>query len=76
MKTGNCKFGATCKFHHPKDIQIQFSGQQNGAGELTQSTAMTEVAIGDAQINPFVSYTPPLMHNSKGLPIRLVLVLY
>lgn len=70
MKTGKCKFGATCKFHHPKDIQISF-GQQNGNGEKTESTIMTEWAPADA--TPLTSYTPALIYNSKGLPVRLVM---
>jgi hypothetical protein len=26
MKTGTCKFGVTCKFHHPRD-QAEISGR-------------------------------------------------
>ncbi|KAI4333237.1 hypothetical protein L6164_018071 [Bauhinia variegata] len=71
MKTGKCKFGSTCKFHHPKDIKVQLSAQTNGTGEQTQFTALMEGAAGDAQpINPLISHTPALKHNSKGLPIR------
>lgn len=71
MKTGKCKFGATCKFHHPTDIQIPSIGQQNGYGEQTESTIMTEWAPGDATpANPLTSYSPALMYNSKGLPVR------
>lgn len=74
MKTGKCKFGATCKFHHPTDIQIPSIGQQNGYGEQTESTIMTEWAPGDATpANPLTSYSPALMYNSKGLPVRPVI---
>lgn len=74
MKTGKCKFGAACKFHHPKDIQIQLSDEFSHTVEQTQTNSMLNGATGDTQpINPLVS---PQLHNSKGLPVRLVLVLY
>ncbi|KAJ1442450.1 Zinc finger, CCCH-type [Sesbania bispinosa] len=69
MKTGICKFGAACKFHHPKDIQIQLSDETSRIVELTQTNSMLEGATGDTQpIKPLIS---PLLHNSKGLPVRL-----
>lgn len=72
MKTGKCKFGVTCKFHHPKDIQIQLSEEQNGAVEQTHLIVNLTGASGDTQLsNPFSSYTAPVLHNSKGLPMRL-----
>ncbi|KAK2971271.1 hypothetical protein RJ640_005100 [Escallonia rubra] len=67
-KTGKCKFGATCKFHHPKDIFIPSVGQENGGGG--QAQAVKNEPIGD--MNPVKPlFTPALLHNSKGLPIRL-----
>lgn len=72
VKTGNCKFGVNCKFHHPKDIQI-LSGEENGNSEQTL-IAKTEERIGDFKlVKPPVSFSPALMHNSKGLPIRPVI---
>lgn len=74
MKTGKCKFGATCKFHHPKDIQISSVGQDAGSGEQNESAnGGGEAVIGDLQpAKAFVPFTPALLHNSKGLPIRPV----
>lgn len=73
MKTGKCKFGATCKFHHPKDIQIPLIGQQIGNSEQTETTIKMEGATGDAKLaNLLASYTPASLYNSKGLPVRLV----
>ncbi|XP_019157323.1 PREDICTED: zinc finger CCCH domain-containing protein 37-like isoform X3 [Ipomoea nil] len=66
MKTGKCKFGATCKFHHPKDIQIQASAQENGSTSLTGLVDNGEM-IGDVK----QTVSPAMLHNSKGLPIRL-----
>ncbi|KAK3042687.1 LOW QUALITY PROTEIN: hypothetical protein RJ639_000939, partial [Escallonia herrerae] len=67
-KTGKCKFGATCKFHHPKDIFIPSVGQENGGGG--QAQAVKNEPIGD--MNPVKPlFAPALLHNSKGLPIRL-----
>uniref|UniRef100_A0A6N2NBY4 C3H1-type domain-containing protein n=1 Tax=Salix viminalis TaxID=40686 RepID=A0A6N2NBY4_SALVM len=70
MKTGKCKFGASCKFHHPKDIQIPLSGLGNDNGVQTDSVVKNEEITGDFNmINSPV--TPALLHNSKGLPIRV-----
>ncbi|CAK9173917.1 unnamed protein product, partial [Ilex paraguariensis] len=67
VKTGTCKFGATCKFHHPKDILIPSAGQENGSGEQIQ--AINDEMAGDLElVKPL--FTPALLHNSKGLPIR------
>lgn len=74
LKTGQCKFGATCKFHHPKDIQIPLSGELSGTVEQTQTYSVLNGATGNAQ--PIKPLTSPLLHNSKGLPVRLVLLPY
>lgn len=77
MKTGQCKFGITCKFHHPKDIQIQLCGEQNGALEQTPLTSHIKGVSGDTQLsNLFSSHTAPVLHNSKGLPVRLVIIFF
>lgn len=72
IKTGKCKFGATCKFHHPKDIQIPSTGQENGNGVQSADTANSEgtTVVDVNAMKPTVSITPALLHNSKGLPIR------
>ncbi|KAL1346411.1 zinc finger CCCH domain-containing protein 37 isoform X2 [Arachis duranensis] len=66
VKTGRCKFGATCKFHHPKDIQILTSDELSYNAEQTQENSVREGATGDTQ-----SFLSPLLHNSKGLPVRM-----
>ncbi|XP_077252289.1 zinc finger CCCH domain-containing protein 8-like isoform X2 [Tasmannia lanceolata] len=72
MKSGKCKFGANCKFHHPKDIQIPSAGEDPSAGGQNESAVKDgQMATGDAnQVKTFVPFTPALLHNSKGLPIR------
>lgn len=68
-KTGKCKFGVTCKFHHPKDIVIPLSGQEYGSGH---SEAVKNDTTRDfTTVNP--TFTPALLHNSKGLPVRPVM---
>lgn len=67
MKTGTCKFGPTCKFHHPKDISITTAEVENGNGG--QMEAIMAVTNG----NSAPSFIPAMLHNSKGLPIRPVL---
>ncbi|XAR67231.1 hypothetical protein NMG60_11001907 [Bertholletia excelsa] len=67
MKTGKCKFGATCKFHHPKDI--------NPTGLESDQDGQTETAVSYDGITGEVKamkplFSPALLHNSKGLPIR------
>lgn len=69
VKTGKCKFGATCKFHHPKDIQIASTGKNNADGEQAETGAKGAGTTGDVKLP--VSVTPALVHNSKGLPMRL-----
>lgn len=74
MKTGKCKFGINCKFHHPKDIQISAVGQDAVSGEQNEAANKDgETATGDSKAaKTFVPFTPALLHNSKGLPIRPV----
>ncbi|CAI9087970.1 OLC1v1022189C1 [Oldenlandia corymbosa var. corymbosa] len=62
MKTGICKFGAVCKFHHPKDIQLPGAIQENNNSDLRYNNGT------NGDLKPI---TPALMHNTKGLPIRL-----
>ncbi|KAK9266560.1 hypothetical protein L1049_021493 [Liquidambar formosana] len=50
MKTGVCKFGGTCKFHHPKDIQIPLTGQENGSGEQTATAVKVEGMTGAVKL--------------------------
>ncbi|EPS67891.1 hypothetical protein M569_06884, partial [Genlisea aurea] len=63
MKTGKCKFGATCKFDHPKDVHPLCDGDENGA-------CIPYKVAGDAKPAQQPA-SPALMHNSKGLPVRL-----
>lgn len=73
MKTGLCKFGLTCKFHHPKDIAITVAEVEKGNGG--QMEAITAGTNGNMTLaNP--SFTPAMLHNSKGLPIRPVICLH
>eukprot|EP00262_Sarcandra_glabra_P016846 TRINITY_DN5608_c0_g2_i1.p1 TRINITY_DN5608_c0_g2~~TRINITY_DN5608_c0_g2_i1.p1 ORF type:complete len:533 (+),score=99.57 TRINITY_DN5608_c0_g2_i1:148-1746(+) len=72
MKTGKCKFGANCKFHHPKDIEIPSAAQVPSSGEQNEPTVKVE-GTATAAANPVktsVPFTPALLHNSKGLPVR------
>lgn len=64
MKTGKCRFGITCKFHHPKGVPIQPAAEESGA-------IMQNNLVGDAKMAQ-QTFTPALLHNSKGLPIRPV----
>lgn len=73
MKTGNCKFGATCKFHHPKDIKLLQTTQDDGDGELKDSLYRMGAITGNGKnVQPLVTFSPAQLHNSKGLPIRPV----
>ncbi|PQP95746.1 zinc finger CCCH domain-containing protein 37 isoform X2 [Prunus yedoensis var. nudiflora] len=57
LKTGQCKFGATCKFHHPKDILIPSAEQENTIGEI--GTTIQPEGTGFA-VKPPVSFSPAL----------------
>nr|QEX51175.1 zinc finger CCCH domain-containing protein 37-like isoform X2 [Cymbidium ensifolium]QEX51184.1 zinc finger CCCH domain-containing protein 37-like isoform X4 [Cymbidium ensifolium] len=71
-KTGKCKFGENCKFHHPKDILIQSAGKDKGSTAINGPTTNNDDASGgySKHKKTFVPFTPALWHNSKGLPIR------
>ncbi|XP_025815026.1 zinc finger CCCH domain-containing protein 8-like isoform X5 [Panicum hallii] len=70
-KTGKCKFGAKCKFNHPKDVEIA-----PVIAKETIYTATTDAAahIGTADSSvPAKTHAPTASaeaHNAKGLPIR------
>uniref|UniRef100_A0A0C9RL26 TSA: Wollemia nobilis Ref_Wollemi_Transcript_12886_3158 transcribed RNA sequence n=1 Tax=Wollemia nobilis TaxID=56998 RepID=A0A0C9RL26_9CONI len=73
IKTGKCKFGANCKFDHPKDGSVKTSDQKSD-GDATVTGAKVEPSIPEAangktekQANPL---KPAAYYNTKGLPIR------
>ncbi|GJT29096.1 zinc finger CCCH domain-containing protein 37 isoform X2 [Tanacetum coccineum] len=67
MKNGVCKYGSACKFHHPKDISVATGGAGNAnGGQIEGITGGTAGSL--APSTP--PFTPALLHNSKGLPIR------
>uniref|UniRef100_A0A1D1Z012 Zinc finger CCCH domain-containing protein 37 n=1 Tax=Anthurium amnicola TaxID=1678845 RepID=A0A1D1Z012_9ARAE len=70
-KTGKCKFGANCIFHHPKDLEIPSSGQDASSAEQADNGLKDGIAVGDSEAVKLGPFTPALLHNSKGLPIRL-----
>lgn len=75
MKTGACKFGPTCKFHHPKDIQIPSATQENVSSKLNEYLFKTSDTAGDTNAySPLVSFAPAMLHNTKGLPLRPVTI--
>uniref|UniRef100_A0A0A9D1N2 C3H1-type domain-containing protein n=1 Tax=Arundo donax TaxID=35708 RepID=A0A0A9D1N2_ARUDO len=61
-KTGKCRFGAKCKFNHPKGIE-----DPPLSGKETIYTATIDAAEGSV---PAKTHAPAEAHNSKGLPIR------
>ncbi|XP_020672352.1 zinc finger CCCH domain-containing protein 8 isoform X1 [Dendrobium catenatum] len=71
-KTGKCKFGGNCKFHHPKDTLIQSAGKDIGSAANNEPTTNNDNATNgySKQTKTFIPFTPALWHNSKGLPIR------
>ncbi|KAL6975030.1 Zinc finger CCCH domain-containing protein 37 [Sarracenia purpurea var. burkii] len=69
MKTGKCKYGVTCKFHHPKDIQLPSAGEDNGENLQTDTAISNDGTAGEIKIMK-PPFTPALLHNSKGLPVR------
>ncbi|XP_062205425.1 zinc finger CCCH domain-containing protein 8-like isoform X2 [Phragmites australis] len=64
-KTGRCKFGAKCKFNHPKHIQISPL-----RGKDTIYTATIDAADGSVPTKTHAPPAPAEAHNTKGLPIR------
>ena len=77
VKTGKCKFGAICKFDHPKPKDIKTAPL---IAKETIYTATTDAAahIGAADDSvPAKTHAPTApaeAHNAKGLPIRPVCI--
>ncbi|TVU35948.1 hypothetical protein EJB05_17855 [Eragrostis curvula] len=70
-KTGKCKFGAKCRFNHPKDDNVPtLTGKQT----IYTAAIDEEVYNGAADgLNPAKTDAPAAPaeeHNAKGLPIR------
>ncbi|WOK98579.1 zinc finger CCCH domain-containing protein 37 isoform X2 [Canna indica] len=63
IKTGSCKFGTNCKFHHPKGL-VPSSEQYN------VKNGQQDSSVEDGLKKIYIPYTHALSHNSKGLPIR------
>ncbi|CAI9777190.1 unnamed protein product [Fraxinus pennsylvanica] len=57
MKTGKCKFSVSCKFHHPKGVEVQ------SAGEQYATVLQNEISEDSKPVQPL--YTPALLHNTK-----------
>lgn len=45
VKTGQCKFGVTCKFHHPQPAGVQMPAPAPGPGPLHAPAAVPAPAI-------------------------------
>lgn len=67
-KTGMCKFGANCKFDHPKDLHKTPNGENEIGTALVSISADATAAVA----KPSSGYNPAVLYNSKGLPIRAV----
>jgi hypothetical protein len=75
-KTGKCKFGAICKFDHPKPKDIKTPPL---IAKETIYTATTDAAANIGAADDSVpaktrAPTAPASHNAKGLPIRPVCI--
>jgi hypothetical protein len=72
-KTGKCKFGAKCRFNHPKDNEAPTM-----IGRQTIYTANIDAEVYNVTTNGSIpgkkhtSAAPAEAHNTKGLPIRPV----
>lgn len=82
-KTGKCKFGASCKFNHPKDIKFNHPKDSKMSPLIAKETIYTATADAAAHIGaaddsvPAKTHAPTApaeAHNAKGLPIRPVCV--
>ncbi|KAH9330352.1 hypothetical protein KI387_002460, partial [Taxus chinensis] len=75
MKKGTCKFGAKCKFDHPKDKWESAKAlDQKGNEDVAITGGKAEPGLSGAvndktemKVNPV---KPAIGQNSKGLPIR------
>lgn len=77
VKTGICKYGAKCRFDHPKDKagSLKISEHKvDGDSAITvgiEEQGISGVANGKTEKKvATLNIKPATMHNSKGLPIR------
>jgi hypothetical protein len=66
VKTGECRYGAKCRFNHPKDKSQPSSTDDQAATATATATATTAAAFATLPVKPATSF------NSKGLPVRPV----
>lgn len=75
VKTGTCKYGAKCRFDHPRDKAGSLKvSEQKGDGDSAITVGIEEQGVsgvvnGKTEKNATI-IKPATMHNSKGLPIR------
>ncbi|KAG8056199.1 hypothetical protein GUJ93_ZPchr0001g31035 [Zizania palustris] len=69
-KTGKCKFGANCKFNHPKDIEIPSSQNESENAETVEGARNIGAADGSVSAKMLTPVAVAHEFNSKGLPIR------
>ncbi|XP_039809452.1 zinc finger CCCH domain-containing protein 8-like isoform X5 [Panicum virgatum] len=71
VKTGKCKFGAKCKFNHPKDVGIApVIAKETIYTATTDAAAHIGTADSSVPAKTHAPTAPAEAHNAKGLPIR------
>jgi hypothetical protein len=72
-KTGKCKFGAKCRFNHPKDNEVPtMIGRQTIYTANIDAEVYNGTTNGSIPAKKHTSAAPAEAHNAKGLPIRPV----
>jgi hypothetical protein len=72
-KTGKCKFGAKCRFNHPKDNEVPtLTGKQTIYTANIDAEVYNVTTDGSIPANKHTPAAPAEAHNAKGLPIRPV----
>ena len=79
VNTCICKYGAKCKFDHPKDKGGSpkiYEQKGNGDSSITEGIydQGVSVVINGKTKNKVTTINPSTLHNSKGLALRLLSV--
>lgn len=74
VKTGKCRFGANCKFNHPKPKGTPLIAKETIYTATTDAAAHIGAADDSVPAKTHGPTAPAEAHNAKGLPIRPVCI--
>lgn len=73
MRTGSCKYGSNCRFHHPEPTimagEDSSSGYSKGRSIAVQGSSQSTVPWSSSRPTNETSYVPPMMYTpTQSIP--------